>query len=172
MVLKKTVEVIEILWEGPYKFKKVKQFDDRQKDFGLYQIYGVHEIYGPCSLLYIGKTSRQTFKKRIAEQKQWLKEDQEYGELQAFLGRLGGVGQITSDELDRLIDVAERLLIYWACPIYNEKGCEDAYVEGISGKVVINLGRKMKLPAEVSSLPNESEKYVEGSRWEVYERNG
>jgi hypothetical protein len=74
--------------------------------------------------------------------------------------------------LDELIDQAEKLLLYWACPVYNEKGCEDTSIKGIHGTVVVNLGRKMNLPTEVSTLPDESEWYNEDSKWKVYAKKG
>ena len=41
---------VTIEWEGPFSFDKVRANRD---DYGLYQIYGEHIIFGKDSLLYI-----------------------------------------------------------------------------------------------------------------------
>jgi hypothetical protein len=34
---------------------------DSERDFGIYQIYGSHPVYGDDTLLYIGKVAQKTF---------------------------------------------------------------------------------------------------------------
>ena len=46
---------IEIWWQGPFAIEDVKKFNSLRSDFGVYQIYGTHNIMGPNTLLYIGK---------------------------------------------------------------------------------------------------------------------
>ena len=55
------MRVVKIEWEGPFTIDQVLELNDKSKDFGLYQIYGRHVIFGVGSLLYIGKTE-DTFK--------------------------------------------------------------------------------------------------------------
>jgi len=63
-------ETIRIKWEGPYSFKEViedRMFNSEAMDFGVYQLYGCHPVYGSNVLLYIGKAQDQTFSKRISQ---------------------------------------------------------------------------------------------------------
>jgi hypothetical protein len=46
--------IIHIEWEGPYSLSQLDTLNDLRKDYGLYQIYGHHPIYGSNVLLYIG----------------------------------------------------------------------------------------------------------------------
>lgn len=56
--------VIHVHWNGPFSLEDVEQKDDNF-DYGVYQVYGSHPIYGSDVLLYIGKASDQTFSVRI-----------------------------------------------------------------------------------------------------------
>ena len=47
---------VRIEWEGPFSIEEVLELNDGNKDYGLYQIYGHHIVYGKDSLLYIGQT--------------------------------------------------------------------------------------------------------------------
>ena len=68
------MEEIYVDWSGPYTYEDVvnynenkietKKFAVKPTDFGLYQIYGAHPIYGDNVLIYIGKTE-QKFMERL-----------------------------------------------------------------------------------------------------------
>ena len=57
------MEEIYVDWSGPYTYEDVvnynenkietKKFAVKPTDFGLYQIYGAHPIYGDNVLIYI-----------------------------------------------------------------------------------------------------------------------
>ena len=50
------MNVIEIEWEGPISVNDtIKLINDN--DYGIYQIYGTHPVFGSNTLLYIGKAS-------------------------------------------------------------------------------------------------------------------
>ena len=49
---------IHIDWVGSHTLEEVKQLTNTD-DYGVYQIYGSHPIYGSNVLLYIGKAERQ-----------------------------------------------------------------------------------------------------------------
>lgn len=55
--------IIHIEWDGPFKLDQLSELNNTDIDFGIYQIYGSHPIYGADVLLYIGKADRQTFSK-------------------------------------------------------------------------------------------------------------
>ena len=58
-------EIIHIDWDGPYRIEEINELNDEKKDYGIYQIYGTHPVYGSNVLLYIGKADQQTFGARI-----------------------------------------------------------------------------------------------------------
>jgi len=58
-------KIIHIQWEGPYSYQEIKDLKNENNDYGIYQIYGGHPIYGSGALLYIGKAQLQTFGIRL-----------------------------------------------------------------------------------------------------------
>lgn len=56
---------IHIEWEGPKLLSDINNLNDPKYDYGVYQIYGGHPVYGTNILLYIGKADKQTFGVRI-----------------------------------------------------------------------------------------------------------
>lgn len=60
-------QIIHIQWEGPFNFRELPSLDDAQKDYGIYQVYACHPVYGSGSLVYIGMAARQTFGRRIQQ---------------------------------------------------------------------------------------------------------
>ena len=80
---------IEIWWQEPFTKKDIKKnFSDQENSYGLYQIYGTHNISGPNTLLYIGKAADQTFSRRLI-QHDWT--EFEASTTQFFIGQLGGI---------------------------------------------------------------------------------
>jgi len=37
---------IHVQWSGPYKYDEVKALRDEFIDYGVYQVYGTHPVYG------------------------------------------------------------------------------------------------------------------------------
>ena len=109
------MRIVRIEWEGPFSIEEVLELDDRNKDCGLYQIYGHHIVYGKDSLLYIGQTGN-TFSQRFNEHLVWLEEEE---------GVFIHVGRIASEDYDEQgrQDV-EALTIHWHSPAYNSSNIE------------------------------------------------
>ncbi len=56
-------------WEGPFTTDELEDLNDPRIDYGLYQVYGTHPLYGEEVLLYLGATGGgRTFGTRIAEE--------------------------------------------------------------------------------------------------------
>jgi hypothetical protein len=109
---------IYIEWQGPYALAELKEkANDNSKDYGLYQIYGNHPVYGANVLLYIGKADRQTFYTRIWQEGWWFNSDG--GQIQVYIGRLFDEKQPKDDKWSELISSAERLLIFAHRPANN-----------------------------------------------------
>jgi len=157
------MKTIEIHWEGPFSIETIKGLKS-DIDYGVYQIYGTHNIFGPNSLLYIGQANDQTFGKRLSQHIDWL--EWEFSEVEIFIGKLGGTKTKKDEEWANEIDEAERLLIYYSSPPYNTKNL-NSYGD-INDTIVLNFGRKNMLPLEVSTFWKNSEFWDENSGWEEY----
>lgn len=155
---------IEIWWEGPFSADTIKNFT-KDEDYGLYQIYGTHNINGPNNLLYLGLANDQNFSTRISQHSSWI--DWEYSDIKIFLGRLGGINNndVKIDDWEKYINHAERLLIYYCKPPYNSKNL-NTYGSDITDTIVMNFGQINRLPLEVSSFYNDSKFWTDD--WKPY----
>ncbi len=118
------------------------ELDNKNKDFGIYQIYGRHIIFGADSLLYIGETN-QTFSQRFAEHTGWLEEE----------GGSIHVGRIVSEDYDaynrkKVIKDTEALTINWHSPPYNSSNIDTYNGQRLK---VVNLGERGSLEEEYIS---------------------
>lgn len=145
-------KLIEVIWEGPHYLNELKALEDNKCDYGLYQIYGRHLVYGDNVLLYIGKADRQTIGMRIA-QEGW-KDHNDASSIRIYAGRF--VGERTMDDSiwSKDIDLAERLLIYVHKPARNSKSLYHIPNKELSNIHVLNWGDYGSLLPEVS-----------GARW-------
>ena len=152
------MRVVKIEWEGPFTIDQVLELNDKSKDFGLYQIYGRHVIFGVGSLLYIGKTE-DTFSKRVkgnyADWKPgtpWYQEDRE---VSARIGRLyykgdEGFVRFQKDDPDfsKLLRHVEGFQIFCHSPPYN--GTSISSYNGQS-LIVGNVGERGGLCEQLST---------------------
>jgi hypothetical protein len=162
-----TLNKIEILWEGPFTFDKVSELNNNN-DYGLYQIYGTHSIYGIDTLLYIGKAQEQKFSVRLSQHQEWLAK--EINEIKFYVGRLGA-NTLDENENDfqewgNDINVAEKLLIYFSAPAYNTSNLNQ--YGKLENTIVLNLGKKMMLPFEVSTAYYDSNYWKQNETWKTY----
>lgn len=155
---------IEIWWHGPLTMDDIKKdFGDTNNAYGLYQIYGTHNISGPNTLLYIGKASEQTFATRL-KQHNWT--NWEASATQFYVGRLGGPDKIDEDTWGQLIDKAEQLLIYYCAPPYNTQHLNG--YGNIKDTIVLNYDKKNRLPIEVSTFYSDSEFWDDKETWKEF----
>jgi hypothetical protein len=143
---------IHIDWEGPFTMKEVQRLK-AASDRGLYQVYGHHAAYGSDVLLYIGKAARDAFGERIPRETWWA-DNRDAGQIKFYVGRLHGVRVPRKTDWERLIDRAERLLIFAHSPANNtQKGIARADRD-LHQIHVFNYGHHRDLLPEVS-----------GARW-------
>ena len=162
----KTLIPIEISWDGPYRVSECVDSLASDSDRGLYQIIGRHDVYssGPQdALLYIGSTHR-TFSRRMTEHrdKRMVQEKEHY----VYVGRLCGTEQPAEEDLVKIIDIAEKLLIFAHQPAWNTKEKSEFTVDG--DYLVLNWGQRGRgwvLP-EVSSLYWKAPEEVPG--WKIF----
>lgn len=140
--------IIEVKWSGPFDLKTIQTLHSSE-DFGVYQIYGTHNISGPKTLLYIGQANEQRFGGRIP-QHEWL--DWDFPDFEIYVGRLGGDEQYDFDMWARQIHIVEKILIDHCQPPYNSK-----LLQGLDNSIdnqtlIINFGKRYKLPFEISTI--------------------
>lgn len=149
---------IELVWEGPFTMNEAFEKEDSKTDYGLYQIYGTHPIYGGDSLLYIGKSDQNVFRYRMeSHSREWI--SKEASPVSIYFGYLVGENEIPpSEEIwSRYIEYVEKLLIYCTQPSYNVR---EKYLKPIFEKefIVLNFGRRHQLPSVFCSLVLHDEK--------------
>ena len=163
------MRVVRIEWEGPYAFADVLALNDEERDYGVYQIYGEHVVFGEGTLLYIGIARDQTFGRRLS-QHDWIEEDNEI-----VVGRIAE-SDYKHDRPDwsdwhELLGDVEALEIFWHSPPYNSK-----YLRGYHGRplILINEGERVRLSAccESDEMPYYIESaYIDESRRVVSTEN-
>jgi hypothetical protein len=141
--------IIHIKWEGPYRYAEVKHLRNDISDYGIYQIYGPHAVYGSGVLLYIGKAAERTFGQRV-EEHSWCEHIEDPANLEIYVGRLAGTTTPATDSWIREIDLAERLIIHTHSPAYNSQGIQDLCDPEVRNVRVFNWGKYRSLQPEVS----------------------
>lgn len=144
------VTLIQIEWEGSYKLLELPKLMNEEIDYGIYQVYGRHPVYGNDVLLYIGKADYQTLGKRIS-QEDWLYTNDSNNH-KIYVGRLHGSQPPTEDLWSTYIDLAERLLIFTHKPAYNSKSIASFPDKELQDIHVLNWGHYRALLPEVSGL--------------------
>jgi len=143
---------IHLEWTGPLTLSEAR-LQSNESDWGVYQIYGCHPIYGVDVLLYIGKAERQYFGERLA-QESWWDDVADPKQLKVYLGRLAGEIAPDDETWCRNIDRAERLLIFVHRPAWNAQKNIGRFDEDLQQVHVFNWGAHRSLFSEVS-----------GARW-------
>jgi hypothetical protein len=144
--------IIHIEWDGPHKLDAVTALTG-PTDYGVYQIYGGHPVYGSSALLYLGLAATQYFGTRIPQEQQWLY-NRDAGRVEVYVGRLSGSRTPDDDTWDRHIKLAERLLIHAHSPPHNTQKSLAKLESDLRLVRVLNWSRHRDLLPEVS-----------GARW-------
>jgi hypothetical protein len=134
----------------PYKLTEINTLMNEETDYGIYQIYGKHPVYGNDVLLYIGKSDRQTLGLRIS-QENWL-DTNDSNNTKIYVGRLHGPQNQSEEMWSTEIDLAERLLIYVHKPAYNSKSISSLPDLKLQHIHILNWGDHRNLLPELSGL--------------------
>jgi hypothetical protein len=158
---------LHVQWEGPFSYEVACNLRDEISDYGVYQIYGTHPVYGSDVLLYIGKADNQTFGKRLA-QHDWHYTNQDSSRITVYVGRLCGYkGTPSHDIWSQQIASVERLLIYSHWPAGNSSGLNVRFGNELHHTHVLNWGQYRDLMAEVSGA-RYSDRYDSVENYEQY----
>jgi hypothetical protein len=140
---------IHIVWEGPLTVEEAAAANTGD-DYGLYQIYGTHDVSGPDTLLYIGQADRGTFDGRIAyHYAEWARWNP--SAITIYHGQLAGEASVTNDAWGLLIDQAESVLIWKLGIPFNSARIKTHKYNKVP-ILVVNHGRRYRLPECVSTL--------------------
>src|ERR1700754_721509 len=109
---------IHIQWQGPHSLAEAVALNSPNTDFGLYQIYAEHPVYGRA-LVYIGRARTRTFGVRIREHRWDTGSENDPSKIEIYVGRLKAEAIPSDLEQNRQIEMAEGLLIHAHGPAYN-----------------------------------------------------
>lgn len=158
---------IHIQWTGPHKYSEAIKLRDGSIDYGIYQVYGAHPLYGSDVLIYIGKADQQTLGLRIS-QHSWAPENSDFARLSVYVGRLSGYqGTPSNKEWSKQIEIAERLLIRAHKPAANGSGLNVNFGREYHEIHVLNWGEYRDLLPEVSGARH-SDIYSLGEGYKCY----
>jgi len=158
---------IHIFWEGPFELKDMSKINNESKDYGIYQVYGHHPIYGDSVLLYIGLAVNQTFATRIA-QETWNDRPDPLN-THIYIGRLAGRMKVDIDTWDELIERAEKLLIYSHKPVLNTQNTKSLKEGDFLDDRIYNWGSHRDLFPEVSTRRFISSNFEHISEDQIYD---
>ena len=123
---------INLHWRGPHSYNDVLKLNG-DSDYGLYQIYSFHPIYGADTLVYIGQANEETFAERFRQPDYGFMSDKNAAwedngcRIRIHTGRIHVDKQETalrSTGQKTRITRAERLLIYAHLPAWNSSGIQ------------------------------------------------
>ena len=159
---------IHIDWDGPMTFEEARACKG-DTDWGIYQIYGFHPVYGSSSLLYIGKAEKQRLGARLEQHDTWER-DADHHCVTVYLGRLAGEDAPEDDTWCLHITLAERLLIFVHRPAFNSQMNIHQLDKELQQVHVFNWGAHRHLLAEVSGA-RWSSRLNTMTRWHVFNCN-
>ena len=155
--------IINLHWRGPHSYNDVRAMNGAS-DYGLYQIYNIHPVYGNDTLVYIGQTNVGTFRDRFGQSDRTYMND-DYapwedngGRIRIHTGRIhmqDNEDPPDDDTWGNWITLAENLLIHAHLPAWNSTFIArppNRDVEGINYRDVhvLNWGQYGLLLPEVS----------------------
>ncbi|WP_156884570.1 hypothetical protein [Pandoraea thiooxydans] len=136
---------INIDWQGPFTLEEALQLHT-EVDYGLYQYYGDHPIYGQNVLLYLGSAIKQPFGKRLAQHNWhvWTS-----APVQIYVGRLCSEEPIESTAARQQLALAEAILLFSHSPGFNTSNLNSIGHKGEDVRVM-NWGKRKSLYPEAS----------------------
>ena len=151
----KNIEIVNLHWiEKDWDHTEVFTKYNDKGDYGIYQIYGDHPVYGENALLYIGKAKDQTYSTRLNQHDDLL----DYAPISCFrklhLSYFLESEDVSYDKWGEYIDFVETLLINSHLPAYNSKNIKKPTNKLPFGNevIILNWEERGKLLPEVSSI--------------------
>jgi hypothetical protein len=139
------------MWKEHEWNDKVFTDFNTEKDYGIYQIYGDHPVYGENILLYIGKANQQNYSTRLSEHSD-LFASHLYNLRRVHLSYFCEIDDIKKENWGEAIDMAEKILINAHMPVYNAQNIKGLLPVDTPDILICNWGERGRLLPEVSSL--------------------
>ncbi len=119
------------------------------EDYGLYQIYGKHILYGSNALLYIGKATKQTFSRRFKWHIKWWLTGEE--SIRVYIGTIYDPKKHSRKDnwrsWERDVEVGEKMMIYKYSPNYNSLNISNPPGLGKRSILLVHKGKRNRLKA-------------------------
>lgn len=145
------MRTIYLEWDGPFGPGEVAELDDPRMDYGLYQVYGMHPLYGAEVLLYIGITlNGRTFAAQLSEEQKYWELEEDFFPTNFYVGRLMGVATPAEGVWEEEMELAQHLLAYTYVPVFNSRQLASVPPEYLKEIHLVNWGEKGDLETEVS----------------------
>ena len=157
---------IHIDWQS--KIKLIDSYSLKEEsDYGVYQVYGTHPVYGSNTLLYIGKAVSQKFGVRLKQHNKWFC-NQDSESIVIYVGRIGS-NNISKNwkHWDNMIHTAEKLLIYSHQPACNSSNINTANKIPIETHI-FNWGDHGLLLPEVSAFRYFADDEIHFPSYEIF----
>lgn len=149
------IRIIHIDWKKyEYTEENIKKLSEVY-DYGIYQIYGDHPVYGENVLLYIGEANKITFAVRLKERTEF--KETVLRPKQFRVGRLFYTKDCINDNWNEMVDIAEKILIKAHAPAYNSVDIKGLFHKGDDmivkeNFIIKNWDQYGQLLPEVSSM--------------------
>jgi len=148
----KDMKIIHLVWREFEWDESIYTEFNTKKDYGIYQIYGDHPVYGENTLLYIGKTREQTYSLRLSQHNE-LNECHISKFRKLHLSYFCITEDVNRNNWGDYIDLSEKLLINAHFPAYNLQEIKSPLKKVFKKNILIlNWEERGKLLPEVSSL--------------------
>jgi hypothetical protein len=134
-----------------------------KKDYGIYQVYGDHPVYGRDTLLYIGQAKGQTYSQRMKGHTDF--DSSQASKFTRFsLSYFCKVDDLCEENWGDAIDIVEQALIKSHFPALNARDVKGFFDAAVPNILIYNWGERGSLLPEVSTLRcsefyHDSEKY-------------
>lgn len=139
---------INIWWEGPFTQEEIvenkidtENYDNTAEKVGLYQIYGIHPLYGTDVLLYIGRTkNNKGFANRLHKNRWETSYGSDNNNVNIYLGTIftAAENKLETKEEYKQIEYAEVLLINAMKPAFNSSNIKSVGKKYIDMDYLIN----------------------------------
>jgi hypothetical protein len=124
---------------------------DSSKDYGIYQVYGDHPVYGKNVLLYIGKAKEQTYSTRMKGHTDFdASQASKFTKL--YLSYFCKIDDLSEETWGEAIDIVEKVLIRTHFPALNSQDVKGFLDSTTPNVLIYNWGARGSLLPEVSTL--------------------
>jgi len=140
------IKKIHVDWRGPFELDDIKK-SNQAKNYGIYQYYGTHPVYGTNTLLYLGKASDNIIQSRI---KSHAHNTWSSTPIEIYLGNIIAHEKLSDKIWSQHINLAEKLLIYTHSPAWNSQNIKSIVYSDFNNVHIFNWGNRAMLLPEVS----------------------